>query len=334
MLLHIQPDLIWYKSIWFLSIGTLAISVYIAIMLYRRAKRLATDQKTLTQLVDEKTREIRQQNEALEKNNRIKTRLISIISHDIVTPLRFLHITGKNMLENNDTISDVMRDEVLAEMVTTARELELLTTNILNWIKYQNENRALLREPFDLHVIIGQIFGLVNGMARQKNIVLTNDVPQGFIIEQHIEPLKIVLYNLVINALNFMERGHITINSRQLRNGLLIEVKDEGLGMTEEQINNILSDRFVISSANVDGKRGNGLGYLIIKDLLKLLNGRFTIKSAPNKGTSIKLFFPEEQGVSKIKSARLAGTLANNGRHMGVEPTTFGTTIQRSNQLS
>jgi len=64
--------------------------------------------------------------------------------------------------------------------------------------------------------------------------------------------------------------------------------------MTKEQINNILADQFIVSSANVDGKKGNGLGYLIIKDLLKVVEGIFSIKSAKNIGTTIKLFFPKQ----------------------------------------
>lgn len=80
------------------------------------------------------------------KNNSIKTRLISIISHDIVTPLKFLNVAGKNLIEKRKLMSEDLQVETLKEITNTSQELQLLSTNILNWIKYQNENRRLVKK--------------------------------------------------------------------------------------------------------------------------------------------------------------------------------------------
>lgn len=290
MLLNIP----WYQNGWLILAISITATAYISLVLFLRAKRFIIRQNVLRALVERKTKEIRRKNEELEKNDLIKTRLISIISHDIITPLKFLHLAGRNMVESHEQMSDELKMETLEEIVHTSRELEMLSTNILNWIKYQNENRQLGREDVLLHEMVRNIFSILNGMAKQKNIFLTNEVPEDFTIRQFAEPLRIILYNLVVNALNFMERGHITIVAKQLRNGMVIEVKDQGFGMTKDQINNILADQFIVSSANVDGKKGNGLGYLIIKDLLKVVEGNFSIKSTKNIGTTIKLFFPKQ----------------------------------------
>ncbi|MBS1772449.1 MAG: HAMP domain-containing histidine kinase [Bacteroidetes bacterium] len=282
----------FYKDWPFISILIIVGVLSLTVIIYYRAKRFLIRQAILKALVERKTKEIRKKNEELEKNDLIKTRLISIISHDIITPLRFLHISGKSLVEGREKTSEELQQETLVEIVNTSRELEMLTTNILNWIKYQNENRKPAKESFDLHEMVTHVFGIVSGLARQKNIILTNAIPVSFCIYQYIEPIKIIIYNLVVNAINFMDKGHITIEIKRLKNGLVIEVKDEGFGMTKDQISNIMGDQFIVSSANIDGKKGNGLGYLIIKDLLKLVEGGFSIKSAKNKGTSIKLFFP------------------------------------------
>ncbi|HLO70380.1 MAG TPA: HAMP domain-containing sensor histidine kinase [Flavipsychrobacter sp.] len=290
MLLNIP----WYQNGWLILAISITALGYISLVLFLRAKRFIIRQNVLRALVERKTKEIRRKNEELEKNDLIKTRLISIISHDIITPLKFLHLAGRNLVESHEQMTDELKMETLEEIVHTARELEMLSTNILNWIKYQNENRQLGREEVRLNEMVRNIFSILNGMAKQKNIFLTNEVPEDFTIRQYAEPLRIIIYNLVVNALNFMEKGHITIVAKQLRNGMLIEVKDQGFGMTKEQINNILADQFIVSSANVDGKKGNGLGYLIIKDLLRVVEGNFSIKSAKNIGTTIKLFFPKQ----------------------------------------
>lgn len=290
MLLNIP----WYQNGWLILAISITALGYISLVLFLRAKRFIIRQNVLRALVERKTKEIRRKNEELEKNDLIKTRLISIISHDIITPLKFLHLAGRNLVESHEQMTDELKMETLEEIVHTARELEMLSTNILNWIKYQNENRQLGKEEVRLNEMVRNIFSILNGMAKQKNIFLTNEVPDDFTIRQYAEPLRIIIYNLVVNALNFMEKGHITIVAKQLRNGMLIEVKDQGFGMTKEQINNILADQFIVSSANVDGKKGNGLGYLIIKDLLRVVEGNFSIKSAKNIGTTIKLFFPKQ----------------------------------------
>jgi signal transduction histidine kinase len=62
--------------------------------------------------------------------------------------------------------------------------------------------------------------------------------------------------------------------------------------MTNEQINNIMSEMYIVSSATIDKRKGNGLGYLIIKDMLKLVNAKFVIKSKEGKGTMVSIFFP------------------------------------------
>ncbi len=255
-------------------------------------KQVVVKQKIFRLLLERKAREIHIKNEALEKSNMIQTRLISIISHDIISPLRFIHISSKNLIDGKNEDSREMQEEMLAEISHTSKELELLSTNIMNWIKYQNENRRMIKEQFDLHQMANQIFGIFQGLARQKNITFKNEVNTGSILYQYMEPVKIVLYNLILNALNFTEEGCITISGGKSKKGILIKVKDEGKGMTKDQIDNVMSEHFIVSSANVDKRKGHGLGYLIIKDMLKFVDAKFVIKSKPGQGTSVTIFLP------------------------------------------
>ena len=160
----------------------------------------------LEKQVSEKTKELQQKNEVLEKNNSIKTRLISIISHDIVTPLKFLTAAGKNLIEKRKVMSEELQKETLEEMANTSQELQMLSTNILNWIKYQNENRRLARENFNIHELVQQVIGILKSLARQKQLVLKNLVDPELTMYQYYEPLKILVYNLLTNAINFSEK--------------------------------------------------------------------------------------------------------------------------------
>jgi len=286
----IQPH--WYQQPWSWLLGICLFSALIIILVRWRTRRFHVRQDNLEKQIAQKTRELQAKNEELEKTDLIKTRLISIISHDLVTPLRFLHLTGKNLVEKKEELTEALLHEAIGEMATTSKELELLSTNILNWIKYRNEDRRLAKESFDLHELVTQLCSIFNALARQKQLRLINAVEEGLALYQYIEPVKIVLYNLILNGINFTTEGYIRVSSIRSRDGMALQIQDTGVGMTQEQINNIMADQIIISSANVDNRKGNGLGYLIIKDLLKILRGSLNIRSEKENGTTVTVWIP------------------------------------------
>jgi signal transduction histidine kinase len=279
----------WHKQWWFYLLCFLTAVGLTALYLQLRTRQYKIRQRKLEMQVAEKTKELIEKNEVLEKNNTIKTRLISIISHDIVTPLKFVTSAGKNLIEKRNLMSEELQKETIQEITNTSQELQLLSTNILNWIKYQNENRRLAKENFNLYEIVNQVTGVLHSLAKQKKITLVNAIDPALIIYQYFEPLKILIYNLLTNAINFSEKGDITIAVQPAEEKLIISVTDEGVGMTAEQINNIMADQFIVSSANIDNRKGNGLGYLIIKDLIKMLDAKLQINSEKNNGTTVSI---------------------------------------------
>ena len=286
---NFRIDAHWYQEPWTWLLGLCFFTAGIIAIVGLRTRHLQRGQYKLEQQIAEKTKELKQKNEELEKTDHIKTRLISIISHDLVTPLKFLHLAGKSLIEKKDELPEELQRETITEIMNTSKELELLSTNILNWIKYKNEDRRLAKENFNLHQLVTQLFGIFNSMAKQKQIRLINDVDQRLTLYQYIEPVKIVVYNLVLNSINFTSEGHILVSSVAIPEGIALTIKDTGVGMTQEQINNIMADHFIISSANVDRRKGNGLGYLIIKDLLKIIRGNLSIRSEKGKGTTVTI---------------------------------------------
>jgi signal transduction histidine kinase len=282
----------WWQQSWSWVLSLLVLTVFLGSIVRWRTRRLEIRQHKLERQIAEKTQELQAKNEELERTDHIKTRLISIISHDLVTPLRFLHLTGKNLIEKKHGLTEAMQEEAIGEMATTSKELELLSTNILNWIKYRNEDRRMAKEIFSLHELVTQLFGIFQAMARQKQVRLLNDINGQQTLFQYIEPVKIVIYNLILNGINFTPEGFIRVSCSRSGDGIALLVEDTGVGMTQEQINNIMADHFIISSTNVDNRKGNGLGYLIIKDLLKILRGSLSIQSEKERGTRVTVWVP------------------------------------------
>lgn len=282
----------WTRSWWFYLLLFGAAWGILVLYFRFRTRRLKQRQKKLEQLVVEKTKELQDQNAILEKNNSIKTRLISIISHDIVTPLKFLTAAGKNLIEKRKLMPEELQQETIGEMTNTSQELQLLSTNILNWIKYQNENRRMLKEKFNIHEMVNQVLGILQSLARQKNLIISNETDPSTEIVQYYEPLKILLYNLLTNSIRYTDKGSIRVNARYDGSSVILSVTDEGIGMSAEQVQKLLGEEVVISAANIDHRRGHGLGFLIIKDLVKTMGASLDIKSKKEAGTTVLVKLP------------------------------------------
>lgn len=282
----------WYNRWWFYVLAGLVAFAVVWAIFKIRTRQYKIRQRKLEQQVFEKTKELQQKNAVLQKNDTIKTRLISIISHDIITPLKFLTVTGKNLRQRKALMSEELQKEALNEITNTSQEIHLLSTNILNWIKYQNENRRLMKEVFNVHELVNEVLGLLNSLAKEKNLEVSNEVDKDLLLSHYAEPLKILIYNFVSNAIRFSDTGKIIILNTQKEGNVIISIKDEGIGMTTEQIHNIMSDQIIVSSVRGDGRNGNGLGYLIVKDLMRMIDVSISIESEKGKGTIVSVVIP------------------------------------------
>lgn len=284
--------LAWYNHPFVYFAGLVLLLVAIQQFSRFQNRKLIKKQEELEQLVSEKTKDLQEQNSLLEKNNNIKTKLISIISHDIITPLKFLGVAARGLKENKKNLSEEIQQETIGEITDTAQELQLLSTNILNWIKYQNENRRLLPESFHPHQTTTEVFSVLSSLAKQSNLILVNRIDPNLRLTQFVEPMKILIYNLVSNSIRYSDQGTIIVDLLKQENGFYqLQVSDQGIGMSEGKIRNILMDDVQVREVSAEKRSGHGLGYLIIKDLVRWMNAQLEIKSNPGVGTEVRVVF-------------------------------------------
>ncbi len=282
----------FYATWWFIALVLLSLVGLFFLFLRIRTKQYLLRQQKLEALISEKTKELKEKNTKLEKSDTIKSRLISIINHDIITPLKFLAATGKNLFERRKQMEDQMLDETIYEMTQTSKELQSLATNILNWIKFQNEGRGLLMEKFNLKESIDRSLIVLRPVAHQKDIQVINQVDETLEMNQYFEPLKILLYNIISNAINFSDKGSVTIRSALTEKEIIVSVTDNGVGMTEAQIQGITGHQpYIHTTRSSSGGKGNGLGYLIVRDLLLIVGATMRIKSKIGAGTTVYVVF-------------------------------------------
>ena len=123
---------------------------------------------------------------------------------------------------------------------------------------------------------------------------------QGDLPPLHTDPgkLKIVLKNLIRNAVKFTEEGSITIEAQGHRGGIEFRVVDTGTGIPAEALELIFEPFRQVGTTSSDQKRGTGLGLHIVKRLLALLGGTITVESKLGSGSTFRVWVPREHSIS------------------------------------
>ncbi len=151
-------------------------------------------------------------------------------------------------------------------------------------------------EDVDASAILGEIVELFSQMAEERGINLDTKIVKDFpTIRANPEHIYRMMTNLVSNAMKFTPRnGRVTVEAEttETGDGLVMIVRDSGIGMSYDQIREILSKKRTTSTVSPHGDEGTGLGLDIVNRMVRGLHGKMDIISTENKGTRIKLQFP------------------------------------------
>jgi signal transduction histidine kinase len=242
--------------------------------------------KNKNNLLGEQNILINKQKDELQKLNGVKDRLFSIISHDLRNPL--VTLRSYLNLSDNPSIAD---DKKIAYKKQTSQAVSQTTDlldNLLVWANMQIKNTNASISPIDLTEIVLDAIDDVQAQATQKNIIIKKNITiENVISDKNI--LTISLRNLLTNAIKFSpENTTIFINGYEENGKIIIAVKDNGVGMTANQIENVYSNE-TDSSQGTQGEKGSGLGLFLVKELLAKANASLTIKSEVNKGSEFSI---------------------------------------------
>jgi signal transduction histidine kinase len=246
-------------------------------------------QNILENEVFAKTVSLNKLNENLLKRNQAKDHVIAIMNHDILTPLKYLHITAKNIA---DTTKEDNIKKSITQIAKTSKELEYLTSNMLNWVKFDNIETLPNKQSINLFLLVNDLVDFVKPFIQNENVLILNKVPDDLIIQNWPDSLRVLLYNLIINGVNNTVHGKIEIDYDMSKNGYKIIISDTGVGMNDSMVEYLLKGK---NKNEVDDipklKKGNGVGFQIIRNIVQLMGAKFEIESIQNKGTKVTLIF-------------------------------------------
>ena len=135
------------------------------------------------------------------------------------------------------------------------------------------------------------IYNLLRAITQDRGLQMTIKSDYLEPILQYKDALQTILYNLALNAILYSDKGTVHISCTVHHDLIIIAVKDEGAGMPAEKVNELTGMTKKGARNNELSNQGQGFGYLIIRDLLKLIAGTLSIESKVGSGTKIEVCF-------------------------------------------
>lgn len=230
----------------------------------------------------------------LQRLNEEKTQLFSVLAHDLRNPFNGLLNLSQIIYDEYDELPPEELKTFIKDIYVSSRSLFTITDNLLEWSRINLENLNIKRERVRLLEIIQKTQEMLKLPLESKRIKL---VPMGLedvTLMADKQSLFIIFRNIISNAMKFsFENSRIEITHNDLGQEVQIEIKDYGIGMTKHKLKS-LSNSLITSTPGTQHETGTGLGINIIKKHLELNQGKMTIKSVENEGTTVVLSFPKK----------------------------------------
>ncbi len=237
---------------------------------------------------------IKNQALALQKDNALKDKMLSIIGHDLRSPLSALKMNLDFILRGIiQTDSPDFIDNTIQNLNTTTDEALNLLDNLLNWARSESGVLSVIPENLEVLKIADQIKRLNSMALENKAITLCIAIPQDAKIKADLNLVKTVFRNLVSNAIKFTPKnGKITISALLIKNCWEVSIADTGVGIANEDLFNIKNASSFFTKEGTEKESGTGLGISICQNFIKKIGGKFTIESELGIGSTFKFTLP------------------------------------------
>jgi len=235
------------------------------------------------------------QKNQLDELNATKDKLFSIVSHDLRSSVNALKVSNSKLIENLESKNYTELDVLLHKNSSIAGGAYNLLDNLLNWALLQTQQAYFYQESLHIFSIVQHVEYNYKPLMLNKNINFKNNVSTADYVFADLDSLKIVIRNLLDNAIKFsQENGTISIYTRPSSEEFCyLVIEDTGLGMNETMRQELLKDTVLLSKKKNDDAIGTGLGLQLCKSMIYKNGGKFEIESEENVGTKMIIALPK-----------------------------------------
>ena len=233
--------------------------------------------------------------ETLSNLNATKDKLFSIIAHDLRNPIgTMMHIS--EMLSGMENFDETTFKMFINSNKELSQNTYHLLENLLNWAMYNRNHIQYNPRMINLNSIVNENIDNIKFRTGQKNIYIVFDNQENHFAYADEEMIRLVIRNLLSNAVKFTSpEGGITIGINNGKENVEISITNPGTGISEENIEKILSETDFYSTPGTSNEKGSGLGLKLCRSFIDLNHGQFLIKSTPGKETTFSFTLPATQ---------------------------------------
>ncbi|MBS9462119.1 tetratricopeptide repeat-containing sensor histidine kinase [Flagellimonas sp. 389] len=279
-----------HKSYIYLTVAILVILTFITFLI-RRSEHI---QKKLNKELHEKSKVVSEREVELHENNKTKTKLFSIIGHDLRGPIGAL----QGMLKLF-TDGEIGKDEFISfipKLKSDVENISFTLNNLLSWGQTQMNGVTTKPKRLSLDKLVSANIKLLSEIASGKSIKIINQLPENPLIYADHHQIDIVVRNLLSNAIKFTpENGLITIEAEEKKDMWEIIIRDTGIGMNKEIQKKIFKSTTNITTYGTNNEKGTGLGLSLCKEMIQKNKGEIWVESILRKGSSFHFTIPKAE---------------------------------------
>ncbi len=229
----------------------------------------------------------------LKRLETIRKDFVANVSHEFKTPLTTIRGYAEVLL-NNEFKNEKLFKKFAGKIFRQTYRLETLVNNLIDLNKIESKTYG----EFDLietNKIIADISDEFKTIAENKGLTLeaTLNLPPNVKIKGEENLINVILTNLLMNAIQYSRKsGKITFTARKQKDVLILEIKDNGIGIAEDEVKRIFERFYRTKRALAVFKEGSGLGLSLVKNAVELLGGKISVESKLNNGSLFRVELP------------------------------------------
>lgn len=235
---------------------------------------------------------LKQEQSYLAELEQLKNNFVSLISHDLKTPIAKIQAVLDRLITQSDIPSELQVD--LNSLKNYSEELNRYIQSILKVLRVESRDFKILKETADINGIIENAIERLKPLSVSKNIQISTELEPMFLIELDVTLMTEVFLNIIENAIKYTSiNGAVKIKSFESETEVCVEISDNGEGISLEDQEQIWK-KFVRGKSQDHRTKGTGLGLYLVKYFIELHGGQIHFESQKNKGTTFYIKLPLE----------------------------------------
>lgn len=239
---------------------------------------------------------LRKKNQKLKKLSSMKDDFITMVAHELKTPIASIYGYIDYLLSIYPNHNDAEMKGDLKVVQRNVNRLRKYVNQLLDVMKIEESKIKLYKSSVDLSDLIKNCIDELSYLIKEKNLNLELDLENELVLQIDEERIFQVLSNLISNSVKFTpEGGNIFIDTYKKGNRVYFEIRDNGIGLTEEELNSLFKkfEKYDVGVDNYPRGKGTGLGLFISKGIIKAHDGAIWAHSkGKGKGTKFTFYLP------------------------------------------